>query len=179
MLAAFLTCANAIAGGPLIDNPKDAVAAQLRVGDEILPPVKLSWPLCAKLGSGFGYRVDPFLGKVAFHSGLDSGDTFGAEVRASHDGQIVAAERRGPYGLMIELVHDANLGTRYGQLQMTLVKPGERVMAGQVIARVGSTGRSKGPHLHFEVWRGTHVWDPRTVLPPPSECGRRRTASPS
>ena len=133
--------------------------------------MRMAWPLCAaRRTSGFGYRVDPFTGRVAFHGGIDLVDEFGTKIRAAHRGQVVAAERRGPYGLMLELKDRHGYATRYGQLQAVFVKPGDTVERGQVVAALGSSGRSTGPHLHFEVWYNDRVWDPMIVLPPATRC---------
>jgi len=110
--------------------------------------------------SGFGYRVDPFTGRVAFHSGADMAGEFGTSVLASAPGRVIAAERRGPYGLMVEIDHGRGVRTRYGHLQSTLVKAGDMVQFRQKIATMGSSGRSTGPHLHYEIWFNDVVRDP-------------------
>lgn len=110
--------------------------------------------------SGFGYRVDPFTGRVAFHSGADMAGDFGTPVLASSPGRVIAAERRGPYGLMVEIDHGHGIRTRYGHLQSTLVKAGDLVQFRQKIATMGSSGRSTGPHLHYEIWFNDVVRDP-------------------
>ncbi|MBI1211608.1 MAG: peptidoglycan DD-metalloendopeptidase family protein [Alphaproteobacteria bacterium] len=113
-----------------------------------------------RLTSGFGYRVDPFTGRVAFHSGTDLAGEFGTPVLATAPGRVIAAERRGPYGLMVELDHGHGIHTRYGHLQAALVKPGDFVQFRQRIALMGSSGRSTGPHCHYEVWFNSVVRDP-------------------
>jgi murein DD-endopeptidase MepM/ murein hydrolase activator NlpD len=110
--------------------------------------------------SGFGYRVDPFTGRVAFHAGADMAGDFGTAVLASAAGRVVAAERRGPYGNMVEIDHGRGIRTRYGHLQSIIVKPGDMVQFRQKIATMGSTGRSTGPHLHYEIWFNNVVRDP-------------------
>ncbi len=110
--------------------------------------------------SGFGYRVDPFTGRVAFHSGADMAGDFGTPVLCTAPGRVIAAERRGPYGLMVEIDHGRGIRTRYGHLQSTLVKPGDLVQFRQKIATMGSSGRSTGPHLHYEIWFNDVVRDP-------------------
>lgn len=110
--------------------------------------------------SGFGYRVDPFTGRVAFHSGADMAGDLGTAVLASAPGRVVAAERRGPYGNMVEVDHGRGIRTRYAHLQTILVKPGDMVQFRQKIATMGSTGRSTGPHLHYEIWFNNVVRDP-------------------
>jgi murein DD-endopeptidase MepM/ murein hydrolase activator NlpD len=110
--------------------------------------------------SGFGYRVDPFTGRVAFHSGADMAGEFGTPVLASAPGRVIAAERRGPYGLMVEIDHGRGIRTRYGHLQNAFVKAGDQVAFRQKIATMGSSGRSTGPHLHYEIWFNDVVRDP-------------------
>jgi len=110
--------------------------------------------------SGFGYRVDPFTGRVAFHSGADMAGDFGTPVLATAPGRVIAAERRGPYGLMVEIDHGRGIRTRYGHLQSTVVSPGDLVQFRQKIATMGSSGRSTGPHLHYEIWFNDVVRDP-------------------
>ncbi len=110
--------------------------------------------------SGFGYRVDPFTGRVAFHSGADMAGEFGTAILASAPGRVIAAERRGPYGLMVEIDHGRGIRTRYGHLQGAFVKAGDQVAFRQKIATMGSSGRSTGPHLHYEIWFNDVVRDP-------------------
>lgn len=110
--------------------------------------------------SGFGYRVDPFTGRPAFHAGADMAGDFGTAVLATAAGRVVAAERRGPYGLMVEVDHGRGIRTRYAHLQSALVRPGDMVQFRQKIATMGSSGRSTGPHLHYEIWFNNAVRDP-------------------
>jgi murein DD-endopeptidase MepM/ murein hydrolase activator NlpD len=161
-----------IAGGPLIPSPATVSSqdAQRLRGTIPASGIHFAWPLCAEQGPGFGYRVDPFTGRVSFHSGVDIGDAFGLEIRASAKGQVIAAERRGPYGLMVELDHGSGYRTRYAQLQTVLVKLADTVDAGTIIARTGSSGRSTGPHLHFEIWFDDRAWDPEKLLEPKAGC---------
>jgi murein DD-endopeptidase MepM/ murein hydrolase activator NlpD len=110
--------------------------------------------------SGFGYRVDPFTGRFAYHSGADMAGEGGTPILASAPGRVMAAERRGPYGNMVEIDHGRGIRTRYGHLQHVFVKPGDIVHFRQKIATMGSTGRSTGPHLHYEIWFNNVVRDP-------------------
>lgn len=116
------------------------------------------------LSSGFGYRTDPFLGRPALHSGLDfRGDT-GDPVRATAAGTVETAGWSGGYGRMIEIDHGNGLSTRYGHLSAINVKVGQRVQPGQVIGEVGSTGRSTGPHLHYETRIDGNAVNPQKFL---------------
>ena len=101
--------------------------------------------------SGFGYRIDPFTGQVKMHEGLDIAAPPGTPIIAPADGTIkFAGERRG-FGLTLEIDHGYGYTTLYGHCQRIDVEEGNRVTRGDVVAHVGSTGRSTGPHLHYEV----------------------------
>lgn len=110
--------------------------------------------------SGFGNRIDPFSGRYAFHSGADLGSAQGTSVLASAAGVVLVAEKHGAYGNMVEISHGHGIKTRYGHLQSILVRPGQAVLFHQKIGTVGSTGRSTGPHLHYEIWVGGVARDP-------------------
>ncbi|MBV6657747.1 MAG: M23 family metallopeptidase [Devosiaceae bacterium] len=114
----------------------------------------------ARLSSRFGNRRDPFTRRTAFHSGIDYAAPTGHPIYAAADGVVTRARRAGGYGLMIEIDHPNGLTTRYAHLSRMLVAPGARVSAGELIGRMGSTGRSTGPHLHYEVRRGSRAVDP-------------------
>jgi murein DD-endopeptidase MepM/ murein hydrolase activator NlpD len=105
----------------------------------------------ADVGSRFGWRVDPFTGRQALHTGLDYQAETGTPILAAAGGVVVAAEPHPQYGNMVEVDHGNNLVTRYAHSSKLLVKKGDLVKRGQRLALVGSTGRSTGPHLHFEV----------------------------
>lgn len=105
----------------------------------------------ARKSSSFGRRIDPFRKRAAFHSGVDFRASTGTLVMATADGQVLRAGRVGGYGNLIELRHAHGLTTRYGHLSKISVKSGQSVKRGDVIGKVGSTGRSTGPHLHYEV----------------------------
>ncbi|PWU31928.1 peptidase M23 [Pseudomonas sp. RW407] len=118
----------------------------------------------ARLGSAFGNRVDPFNRRLAFHSGLDFAAPSGTEIQAAAGGRVVAAGPFSSYGIRVEIDHGNGLLTRYAHLSKLHVRVGEVVMPGQRIAAMGSTGRSTGSHLHFEVlYRGDFV-DPQHFL---------------
>lgn len=108
--------------------------------------------------SGFGRRLDPFTGRPARHTGVDFAAPHGAPVLASAGGRVRRAGPYGAYGRTVEIDHGSGLVTRYGHLSRILVRTGDVLLPGQQIATVGSTGRSTGPHLHFEVLQdGTAV----------------------
>ena len=120
------------------------------------------------LSSGFGPRIDPFTGHYAFHSGMDFAGPWGTAVRSTAAGTVIFAGTRGGYGNMVEIDHGMGLHTRYGHLSRITVKVGMRVEKGAAIGRVGSTGRSTGPHVHYEVWYDDVVRNPRNFI----EAGR-------
>jgi murein DD-endopeptidase MepM/ murein hydrolase activator NlpD len=114
--------------------------------------------------SGFGVRIDPFLGRPAMHTGLDfRGDT-GEAIRVTAPGTVVSAGWSGGYGRMVEVDHGNGLSTRYGHLSEIDVKVGDRLKAGQSVGRLGSTGRSTGPHLHYETRIDGEAVDPAKFL---------------
>ncbi|QOZ25711.1 M23 family metallopeptidase [Bradyrhizobium sp. CCBAU 51753] len=114
--------------------------------------------------SGFGVRTDPFLGRPAMHTGLDFRAAQGDPVRVTANGKVVSAGWAGGYGRMVEVDHGNGLSTRYGHLSEIGVKVGEYVRIGQVIGAVGSTGRSTGPHLHYETRIDGEAVDPQKFL---------------
>ena len=118
----------------------------------------------ARLGSLFGNRIDPFNGHLAFHSGVDFAAPTGTPVRAAAGGRVQAVGALGGYGNRVEVDHGNGLATRYAHLSRIFVKEGQVVTPGQALGAVGSTGRSTGPHLHFEVLRDGQFVDPQRFL---------------
>lgn len=115
--------------------------------------------------SSYGWRVDPFSGRNAFHEGLDFTAKVGTPIYAAAGGIVTLSERTPDYGNIVKISHGSGMETRYAHASELLVSAGEVVKKGQLIARVGSTGRSTGPHLHFEVRRDGTPLDPRKFLP--------------
>jgi murein DD-endopeptidase MepM/ murein hydrolase activator NlpD len=114
--------------------------------------------------SGFGVRSDPFLGRPAMHTGLDFRAATGDPVRATANGKVVSSGWSGGYGRMVEVDNGNGLSTRYGHLSEINVRVGDQVKIGQVIGAVGSTGRSTGPHLHYETRIDGEAVDPQKFL---------------
>jgi murein DD-endopeptidase MepM/ murein hydrolase activator NlpD len=114
--------------------------------------------------SGFGVRFDPFTGMSAMHAGVDMAGKMGDPVYAAATGTVSLAGWSGAYGNCVEVSHGKGLATRYGHLSAILVHPGETVHQGDVIARMGSTGRSTGTHLHYEVRIDGRAVNPRPYL---------------
>jgi murein DD-endopeptidase MepM/ murein hydrolase activator NlpD len=109
--------------------------------------------LMPQASSGLGYRADPFTGKVAWHEGTDFPAAYGTPILATADGTVIRAAWDEEYGYVVDVQHKNAVVTRYAHAQELLVKPGDFVKQAQAIAKVGSTGRSTGPHLHYEVLR--------------------------
>ena len=120
--------------------------------------------LDARVGSPFGFRIDPITGKSALHTGLDFPADTGTPIYAAAGGVVVVQEWHNAYGNMIEVDHGNKLITRYAHASQVFVKKGDIIKRGQKIAEVGTTGRSTGPHLHFEVWLAGVAQDPRRFL---------------
>lgn len=149
-------------GMAAVDNDRlpgghDAVRREPVIQSASLPEMPVAAPKTPvpvdlpRLSSGFGWRVDPILGRPALHSGIDIPGPLRSPVLAAAGGVVHFAGKAGGYGNMIEVDHGGGLVTRYAHLSGFLVGPGARVERGQEIATMGSTGRSTGSHLHFEV----------------------------
>ncbi len=133
-----------------------------RLASEAYPsnwPVRGGW-----ISSYFGMRKDPFTGRRAHHKGVDFGARHGGKIYAAATGIVEFSGRRNQYGLMVEINHGGGYRTRYAHASKLLVDVGETVQRGALIALVGSTGRSTGPHLHFEVLKNGHRVNPLNFL---------------
>ena len=139
---------------------KNATAVAMSNGGErLLPASQLNalgivptlWPVVGRITAHFGERMDPFSGEGAFHPGLDIASTYGAPIHATADGIVTVASRDGGYGRLIVIDHGFGVSTWYGHLSGFNVQPGEHVKAGDVIGYEGDSGRSTGPHLHYEI----------------------------
>jgi murein DD-endopeptidase MepM/ murein hydrolase activator NlpD len=165
--AAGVTLDNA--GGPLIaiDPDQQDVAA---IADDLaaladLRAYALSLPLglpipSIEVTSGYGPRRDPFLGQSAMHTGVDLVAASGTPVHATGPGTVVIADVNGGYGKMVEIDHGHGVLTTYAHLSLISVREGQTVTAGTIVGRAGSTGRSTGPHLHYEITRDGRTIDP-------------------
>jgi murein DD-endopeptidase MepM/ murein hydrolase activator NlpD len=117
------------------------------------------------MSSAFGLRTDPFNGRVAWHGGVDfATQKAGADIISVAAGVVTAAGDRGGYGLSLDINHGNGYVTRYGHAEELRVDVGDIIKKGQVIALVGSTGRSTGPHVHFEVYKNGRVVDPASYI---------------
>jgi murein DD-endopeptidase MepM/ murein hydrolase activator NlpD len=134
-------------------------------------------PVVGPVGSGFGFRADPITGRMALHTGLDFPAEPGTPIRAAAGGVVLEVGVHPEYGQTLEMDHGNRLSTLYAHLSRSLVKPGDIVRRGQVIAEVGNTGRSTGPHLHFEVLLQGVPQNPARFLgaePAPWEAAARK-----
>lgn len=110
------------------------------------------WPTFGRVTSGYGWRIHPLTARRQFHYGIDIANLEGTPVRATADGRVVLAGWQGTYGRIVMIDHGHGFSTRYAHNSTILVKPREKVKRGQIIALIGNTGRSTGPHLLYEVW---------------------------
>ncbi|WP_311195691.1 peptidoglycan DD-metalloendopeptidase family protein [Aestuariispira ectoiniformans] len=179
-----LAGANSGQGGPLVtDEFADGNATDLAMNVAVLEAKIDRWtalqgllscvPLIPPLQyyhvtSSFGPRKDPFTGRRAVHEGMDMGAVPGMKVRATAPGVVTKAGRVSGYGRLVEIDHGCGIKTRYGHLKKILVKKGQKVDHRAVIGKVGSTGRSTGPHVHYEVRIGDKPVNPATFI----EAGR-------
>jgi murein DD-endopeptidase MepM/ murein hydrolase activator NlpD len=134
--------------------------------DSALATVPLRIPVSGEvdISSPFGVRIDPFLHVAAMHTGIDFRGEFGEPIHATANGTVTTAGWSGGYGKMVEIDHGNGLSTRYGHLSEIDVQIGQRIRMGQVIGRLGSTGRSTGPHLHYETRIDGEAVDPDKFL---------------
>ncbi len=122
-------------------------------------PIKKGW-----MSSRYGMCTDPFTGRLAWHAGVDFAGKQGSDIVSVASGVVTWASKRYGYGLMVEVNHGGGYKTRYAHAQDTLVKVGDVVRKGQVIAKMGSSGRSTGPHVHFEVYKNGRTVDPAAYI---------------
>jgi len=156
-------------GGSAFERELSRIAADYQAASRltrIMPTLPLRLPLAGKqeITSGYGPRIDPFMGRLALHTGFDMREETGAPVRATGGGKVVSAGWSGGYGNMVEIDHGNYLSTRYGHLSSISVTEGQTVAPGAFLGRVGSTGRSTGPHLHYEVRVDGEPVDPGRFL---------------
>jgi murein DD-endopeptidase MepM/ murein hydrolase activator NlpD len=124
------------------------------------------------MSSPFGVRTDPFLGRPAMHTGIDLRGESGEPVHATANGKVSIAGWDGGYGRMVEIDHGNGFSTRYGHLSEIDVKVGQQVRIGQLIGKIGSTGRSTGPHLHYETRINSEPVNPQKFLRAGLRLGR-------
>ena len=154
-------------GGPFIpDNgtPYDNLLEQVDTYLNTIRMMPLGKPVGGRISSGFGKRTDPLNSKKAVHEGVDIRGARGDRIVATASGKVIKAMKNGGYGNYVEIDHGNGYVTAYGHMQNYLVKQGERVKQGQVIGHVGSSGRSTGPHLHYEIRLNKKPIDPEKFM---------------
>lgn len=160
----------------IVDDANAVMAALVRykAARDGINNVPVHMPLSGQYrqSSPFGNRRDPFTGHMAFHAGLDFAAARGSIVSAAADGKVTFVGTKSGYGNVVEVTHTGGLVSRYGHLSGFLSKVGQMVHVGTPIAKVGSTGRSTGPHLHFEIRRNNAAIDPTNFL----KAGKRLKA---
>ncbi len=148
----------------LLGRRLDTVEQVIGEQSDKLARVPSILPVHGLLGSGFAWRRHPFTGRRQFHRGLDISAPEGTPIVAPADGIVVKTERNGGYGKVLYISHGNGIVTRFGHLLEYKTHPGQKVRRGEVIALVGSTGRSTGPHLHYEVLVGGQQVNPQNYL---------------
>jgi murein DD-endopeptidase MepM/ murein hydrolase activator NlpD len=136
-----------------LDASFDRLGEVVEARERILASTPSGLPVDGFFSEGFGWRSDPITGEREFHQGMDIVAPTGTVVRAAADGVITSAGRASGYGKVVDISHGYGYATRYGHLSRIAVKTGQRVRRGDTIGHVGSTGRSTGPHLHYEVFK--------------------------
>ena len=156
--------------GSLLGSGDASGAADLRPGSprislpSVDPGRRAPMPVFGKITSLFGQRRDPIHGQERHHNGMDIAAPEGSPIQSIRPGVVTFAGDMGTYGKVVVVDHGEGLETRYAHCSELLVVEGEKVRPGNVIAKVGSTGRSTGPHLHFEARKGDQPLDPRTLF---------------
>ena len=146
--------------GSRLDSVRDSVERRQALASAT-PSV---WPVAGWLTSSYGKRTDPFTRQADFHPGLDISADSGVPVLATGDATVDSAGVNGAYGNMVTLNHGFGIVTKYGHLSRIAVFGAQRVKRGDTIGYVGSTGRSTGSHLHYEIWMNGRLTDPMTLL---------------
>lgn len=144
-----------------VDTPNER-----NILDDVLWPIPPH--IKQRISSPFGYRIHPVTGKRAFHKGIDIAAARGTPVRATHDGIVTAVKRHRYLGKYVKVKHSSNEYALYGHLSAWNVSVGDRVTSGEILGKVGSTGRSTGPHLDYSLRRNGKPINPLSVLKPPS-----------
>lgn len=161
---------------PMIEDANAVMSALIRykAARDTIDSAPIHMPIAGNFrqSSGFGNRTDPFTGGRAFHSGLDFAAPKGTTVLSAGKGIVTFVGERSGYGNVVEVTHENGLVTRYAHLSAFLSEKGQHVNTGTPIAKVGSTGRSTGPHLHFEVRKADSAINPKAFI----EAGKRLLA---
>lgn len=144
--------------------PSDRLVGTLSNYIGLLRAIPLGYPVSGELTSGFGFRISPFSGKPKLHQGVDFSLPRGSYIYSTAFGTVEKVERSGTYGLRVDINHGRGIVTRYAHLSRVMVKEGQKVARGEIVGHVGSTGRSTGPHLHYEVRIGNKAKNPNKFM---------------
>lgn len=173
----LLPASGDISGSPMLDDANAVMAALLRykAAKDSLEAAPVHMPIGGNFrqSSNFGNRTDPFTGSRAFHSGMDFAAPTGTTVLSAAAGVVSFVGTKSGYGKVVEVTHENGLVTRYAHLSGYLAREGQAVNVGTPIAKVGSTGRSTGPHLHFEIRKADEAINPKAFL----DAGKRLLAA--
>lgn len=173
----LLPASGDISGSPMLDDANAVMAALLRykAAKDSLEAAPVHTPIGGNFrqSSNFGNRTDPFTGSRAFHSGMDFAAPTGTTVLSAAAGVVSFVGTKSGYGKVVEVTHENGLVTRYAHLSGYLAREGQAVNVGTPIAKVGSTGRSTGPHLHFEIRKADEAINPKAFL----DAGKRLLAA--
>jgi murein DD-endopeptidase MepM/ murein hydrolase activator NlpD len=145
-------------------TPETFAASPISASTGVSEPISFNFPVRGRISSGFGNRFHPIDKVIKFHTGLDIAVPKGSRVNAAAEGTVVFAGPKGGYGNLVIIRHPDGKETRYGHLEKLLVTSGESVASGQQIALSGSTGKSTGPHLHFEIRENGEILNPLKFL---------------
>lgn len=169
----LLPATDELSGTPMLEDANAVMSALLRykAARDSLEAAPVHMPITGNFrqSSNFGNRKDPFTGGRAFHSGIDFAAPSGTIVTSAAAGVVTYVGTRSGYGMVVEVRHDSGLVTRYAHLSGYLAREGQAVNTGTPIAKVGSTGRSTGPHLHFEIRKADEAINPKAFL----DAGKR------
>ncbi len=143
-----------------LDEQGVALERLLEEKSRLIASTPTVWPVRGYISSRFGRRPDPFTGEIEWHQGLDVSTSVGVPVRSTAEGFVLSTGRSPTYGMEVAVSHGFGMVTRYAHLSRIDVREGQQLRRGQVLGAVGNTGRSRGPHLHYEVWLNGKAQDP-------------------
>ncbi len=147
-----------------LDQQSVALERTMREKSRLLASTPSIWPIRGYMSSGFGMRNDPFTGEIERHYGLDLNARTGTPVRVTADGLVIETATSPTYGKYVVVSHGFGAVTRYAHLSRIDVRRSQRLRRGQVLGLVGNTGRSRAPHLHYEVWINERAQDPLNYI---------------
>ena len=145
-------------------NTVEEIKDYLRTQKDIYMATPKGYPASGRITSGYGKRKDPFSGEMTFHSGLDISSKLGSPVRATADGVVSHSGWTNKSGFVVVIEHGCGFSTLYAHNKSNTVKIGAKVKRGDIIGYVGSTGKSTGPHVHYEVWKNRKTVDARKYV---------------